>query len=55
MPSKIISKLKGIKKEIMSSKRVIEQRKEFKEYLTIADKIVLDIKKSGIELMADTQ
>ena len=35
----------------MSTKKKSKQRKEFKEYLSIADKRVLDIKKSGIELM----
>lgn len=39
----------------MSSKKKSEQRKEFKEYLSIADKRVLDIKKSGIELIADDE
>lgn len=37
----------------MNGKKKLEQRKEFKEYLSIADKRVLDIKKSGIELIAD--
>ncbi len=36
----------------MSSKKKLEQRKEFKQYLSIADKKVLDIKKSGIELIS---
>ena len=36
-------------------KKKLEQRKEFKEYLSIADKRVLDIKKSGIELIADDE
>ena len=39
----------------MSSKKKLEQRKEFKEYLSIADKRVLDIKKSGIELIANNE
>ena len=39
----------------MSNKKKSEQRKEFKEYLSIADKRVLDIKKSGIELIADDE
>ncbi len=39
----------------MSSKKKAEQRKEFKEYLSIADKRVLDIKKSGIELIAEDE
>ena len=37
----IISELKGIFMAKMSSKRKLEQRKEFKEYLSIADKRVL--------------
>jgi len=37
----------------MSSKKKLEQRKEFKEYITVADKRVLDTKKSGIELIAN--
>ena len=39
----------------MSSKKKLEQRKEFKEYLLIADKRVLDIKKTGTELIADDE
>lgn len=39
----------------MSSKKKAEQRKEFREYLSIADKRVLDIKASGIELIADDE
>lgn len=39
----------------MRRKKKIEQRKEFKEYISIADKRVLDIKKSGIELIADDE
>lgn len=39
----------------MSSKKRLEQRKEFKEYLSIADKRVLDIRKSGIELITDDE
>ena len=39
----------------MSNKKKLEQRKEFKEYLSIEDKRVLDIKKSGIELIADDE
>lgn len=39
----------------MNNKKKLEQRKEFKEYLSIADKRVLDIKKSGIELIADDE
>ena len=46
---------KGILEVIMGSKKKLEQRKEFKEYLSIADKRVLDIKKSGIELIADDE
>lgn len=39
----------------MSSKKKLEQRKEFKEYITVADKRVLDTKKSGIELIANDE
>ena len=39
----------------MSSKKKAEQRKEFREYLSIADKRVLDIKASGIGLIADDE
>lgn len=39
----------------MSNKKKSEQRKEFKEYLSIADKRVLDIKKSGIELISNDE
>jgi hypothetical protein len=39
----------------MSTKKKSKQRKEFKEYLSIADKRVLDIKKSGIELIANDE
>jgi len=39
----------------MSSKKKIEQRKEFKEYITVADKRVLDTKKSGIELIGNDE
>ncbi len=39
----------------MSNKKKSEQRKELKEYLSIADKRVLDIRKSGIELIADDE
>lgn len=39
----------------MSYKKKSEQRKEFREYLSIADKRVLDIKKSGIELIANDE
>ncbi len=39
----------------MNSKKKLEQRKEFKEYITIADKRVLDTKKSGIELIANDE
>lgn len=39
----------------MNSKKKLEQRKEFKEYLSIADKRVLDIKASGIELIANDE
>ncbi len=39
----------------MNSKKKLEQRKKFKEYITIADKRVLDTKKSGIELIANDE
>ena len=39
----------------MGNKKKLEQRKDFKEYLSIADKRVLDIKKSGIELVANDE
>ena len=39
----------------MSNKKKLEQRKELKEYLSIADKRVLDIKASGIELIANDE
>ena len=39
----------------MNSKRKLEQRKEFKEYLSIVDRRVLDVKQSGIELMANDE
>jgi len=39
----------------VSYKKKLEQRKEFKEYLSIADKRVLDIKKSGIELISNDE
>lgn len=46
---------KGSIKNKMISKKKLEQRKKFKEYLSIADKRVLDIKASGIELIADDE
>lgn len=39
----------------MSSKKKLEQRKEFKEYLSIEDKRVLDTKRLGIELTSDDE
>lgn len=39
----------------MKNKKKLEQRKTFKEYLSIADKRVLDIKKSGIKLIANDE
>ena len=53
MLSIIISK--GSIKNKMRSKKKLEQRKEFREYLSIADKRVLDIKESGIELIANDE
>ena len=37
----------------MSYKKKAEQRKEFKEYLSISDKLVLDTKKYGIGLISE--
>lgn len=39
----------------MSYKTKAEQKKEFKEYITVADKHVLDVRKSGVELIADDE
>ena len=39
----------------MSYKTKAEQKKEFKEYITVADKRVLDTKKSGVELIANDE
>ena len=39
----------------MTRKKTIAQRKELKDYLSIADKRVLDIKKSGIELISNDE
>lgn len=39
----------------MSCKKKLEQRKEFKEYLSIADKRVLDIRKAGLELVSSDE
>lgn len=39
----------------MNSKNKLEQRREFKEYLSIEDKRVLDIKKSGIDLIVNDE
>ena len=39
----------------MSDKKKAEPAKEFREYLSMADKRVLDIKKSGIELIANDE
>lgn len=39
----------------MKSKKKFQQRKEFREYLSIADEKVLDIKKVGIKLIADDE
>lgn len=46
---------KGNIKHKMASKKKLEQRKSFKEYLSIADKRVLDIKKSDINLIANDE
>ena len=39
----------------MKRKKTIEQKRELKEYLSISDKGVLDIKKSGIELISNDE
>ena len=39
----------------MSYKTKAEQKKEFKEYIAVADKRVLDTKKSGVELIANDE
>ena len=39
----------------MISKKKLKQRKEFREYISIADEKVLDIKKAGIKLVADDE
>ena len=39
----------------MISKKKLQQRKEFREYLSIADEKVLDVKKAGIKLIADDE
>lgn len=39
----------------MRSKKKLEQRKELREYMSIADKRVLDVKRSGVELIADDE
>lgn len=43
------------KKLKMISKKKLKQRKEFREYISIADEKVLDIKKAGIKLVADDE
>lgn len=47
--------LKGSIKSKMSSKKKVQERREFKEYLSITDKRVLDVKKSGIKLVANVE
>ncbi|MCH5257925.1 MAG: hypothetical protein J1D87_11575, partial [Lachnospiraceae bacterium] len=42
-------------KRISSKEQRIQERKEFREYITVADKRVLDMKKSGLELIADDE
>jgi len=39
----------------MTRNKKFQIRKEYREYLSIADKRVLDIKKSGIELIDDKE
>lgn len=43
------------KKLKMISKKKLKQRKEFREYISITDEKVLDIKKAGIKLVADDE
>ena len=40
---------------VMACKTKAEQKKEWKEYVSVGDKRVLDVKKSGIELVADDE
>ena len=51
----IITSKGNIKKLKMISKKKLKQRKEFREYISIADEKVLDIKKAGIKLVADDE
>ncbi len=39
----------------MTKEQKLQERKSYREYITIADKRVLDTKKSGIELIADDE
>lgn len=39
----------------MNNKKKLEERKEFKKYLSIADKRVLDVKNAGIELISNDE
>ena len=39
----------------MISKKKLQQPKEYREYLSIADEKVLDVKKAGIKLIADDE
>ena len=41
--------------KISRKERRIQERKDFREYITVADKRVLDMKKSGVELIANDE
>ena len=43
------------KKNNSRKEQRIQERKDFREYITVADKRVLDMKKSGVELIADDE
>ena len=40
---------------ITKKEQKIQERKDFREYITVADKRVLDTKKSGVELIANDE
>ena len=41
--------------KISRKEQRIQERKDFREYITVADKRVLDMKKSGLELIANDE
>ena len=41
--------------KISRKEQRIQERKDFREYITVADKRVLDMKKSGVELIANDE